>query len=78
MIPYNNKNISMDQFLSNPHVARLMSQVTEEEKPHVMQMLKRIFSMGDSMNMMFSTAMSNPAVTEQLNATVKKGDGSGS
>ena len=77
MIPFKSKNQSMEQFLSNPHIARMMSQVTEEEKPQVMQMLQRIFAVGESMNMMFSTAMSNPAVVEHLNNKVNKDSGSG-
>lgn len=78
MIPFKNKNQSMEQFLSNPHIARMMSQVTEEEKPQVMQMLHRIFAAGESMNMMVSAAVSNPAVVEHINNKVNKDSGSGS
>jgi len=78
MIPYKNKNESMEQFLSNPHVKRMMDQVTEEERPQVMQMLHRIFAVGESMGSMFSTAMSNPAVVQHLDNKVNNSGESGS
>lgn len=69
MIPYKTKNESMEQFLSNPYVKNLMAQVTEEERPQVMQMLQRIFAMGESMGMMVSAGMSNPEVAKHFNKT---------
>lgn len=69
MIPYKTKNESMEQFLSNPHVKQLMSQVTEEERPQVMQMLHRIFAMSESMGMMVSTAMASPEVAKHFDKT---------
>ena len=69
MIPYKTKNESMEQFLSNPYVKQLMTQVSEEERPQVMQMLQRIFSVGESMGMMVSTAISNPEVAKHFNKT---------
>lgn len=74
MIPFKRKNELMEQFLSNPHVAEMMSRLSEEEKPQVMQTLSRIFTIGESMNMMVSTAMANPEVAKSLNGKTGTGE----
>jgi len=74
MIPFKNKNQSMQDFLENPYVKQLMSQLTEEQKPEVMAMLNRVFAAGESMNMMVSAAMSSPAVRQKIDERIKSGE----